>query len=95
MVITSHRGILKPVQQLKGLGKLYVFLHKLCQMEEMAEKDVMGREYDNGKEGKAPPDARTYVSPHERWSDWAPAEAAGFIDGGDSGEDGGDFGGDW
>ena len=67
IVIASHNAILKAVQQLKGLGKLFVFFHELCHMEEAAEKEVMGEGYDSGKEGKLPPHARSFTSPHMQW----------------------------
>ena len=104
LVIASHRGILKPVQQLKGLRKFWLFLHELCEMEEMAEKEVMGGEYDSGKEGKLELRKRSFASPHEGWRDPEPDEATEFDENVGYREDGGvvdgwenneDESGDW
>ena len=64
-----YRDVLKPVRQLTGLARYFVLLKEFQELEERAEKEVMGEEYDSAKVGKPSLSARwghsLYIRPED------------------------------
>lgn len=64
MVPRSYAKLFEPLRQLKGLRKYHVFVGAEPEYEVVAEKEVMGPDYDSAAEGKLPYHLRSSCSPH-------------------------------
>ena len=61
---TAYYHIFGPLRRLKGLKKFHVFLSWSLAYEAVAEKEIMGSNYESKAEGKIPYEVRDLDCPH-------------------------------